>query len=169
MISTKLKTHYYEKKIRKAKSRGSSYLNSSGKAGIFIDAERLGDSSGLLKLREAVSGLTEDLEIVICGTEFEIPKGLEYKILDSSKVSLKGEFRDENIQKIAEGNFDFLICNLSERNLTGFLLAAICNSPLKIGSSPDPYGIFDVEINTGKQEVFQEESLKYLEILKKKK
>ncbi|MCM8570653.1 hypothetical protein NE848_14755 [Gramella jeungdoensis] len=168
MISGKLKSYFFSKKIRHALSEKSRPFNDfSGKAGLIIDAENLDEKWNLADFYRLVPLKKEDYSIAVCGSRESLPEDLDVPVLDPKEISVKGEFKSEAIRSFAEEGFDFLICHLSDKSTASVLLSAVTKAGVKIGNKPDEYGIYDVEIDSGDIEVFQQEALKYLKILKK--
>lgn len=168
MISGKLKNIIFSKRIRKALGNKALGPNGySGKIGLIIDAEKLSDKRELTELYKFSGIKKESFKVVICGTPSEIPDELKADILIPAEVSISGEFKAEAIKNFSQEDFSFLICHFSEKNKIGSLLAAETKASVKIGNSPDEYGIYDVEIQTKQIDVFQQEVLKYIKILKK--
>lgn len=168
MIPGKLKNIIYSKRIRKA--LGNKALGpdgNSGKIGLIIDAENFKYKRGLTDLYKLIEIKKNSFKIVICGTPSEIPDDLKADILIAAEVSISGEFKAKAIKNFLQEDFSFLICHFSEKNKIGSLLAAETKASVKIGNSPDEYGIYDVEVQTEQIDVFQQEVLKYIKILKK--
>lgn len=168
MITGKLKNLIFSRRIKKALRRDDfrSELN-SGKIGLIIDAENAEDKKSLFQIYNDLDFEQQDLKIVICGTEVIVPEGLNADVLDPKEISTKGDFKSEVILKFKEENFDFLVCHFSKPSKAGCLLAAETKATVKIGNSPDDYGIYDVEIDAQEISVFQQEIIKYIKIFKK--
>jgi len=145
----------------------SSSNGNSGKIGLIIDAENFQSKRGLTDLYKWIGIKKESFKIVICDIPAEMPDELKADILIPREVSISGKFKAEAIQGFLQEDFSFLICYFSEKNKIGSLLAAETKASVKIGNSPDEYGIYDVEVQTKSIDVFQQEVLKYIEILKK--
>lgn len=168
MISGKLKRIIYLKKIRRALSHDRmSPGELSGKAGLIIDAENLDEKWKLADFYRLVQLKKENFQIVVCGSRKNLPEDLDAVILDEKEISVTGEFRSEEIRNFTEEKFECLICYLSERTVASALLSALTSAAVKIGNKPDLYGVYDIEIDSQSIEVFQQEALKYLKILKK--
>ncbi|TBW26751.1 DUF6913 domain-containing protein [Gramella sp. KN1008] len=168
MISGNLKNVFYLKKIRKALGSKSDVKSEfSGKAGLIIDADNLDEKWKLTDFYELVQLKKENFYIVICGSRQNLPEDIEAAVLDSKEISLRGEFRSEEIRSFTEEDFDFILCYFSKNSVASALLSALTKARIRIGNSPDEYGIYDVEIDAREVEVFQQEALKYLKILKK--
>lgn len=168
MISGKLKSFICSKKIRRAlSSNGLNDRGFSGKAGLIIDAENLEEKCKLADFYESAGLKKENFSVVVCGSRKNLPEDLAAIVLDPKEITITGEFRSDEIRSFAEENFDFVICYLSKTSIASALLAAVAKSKIRIGNKPDEYGIYDVEIDSNKVEVFQQEALKYLRILKK--
>lgn len=168
MISGRLKNIIYSKKISRALKKRTSLSNgSSGKIGLIVDAKNFQSKRGLTEVYKLIGIKKEYFKIVICGTPAEIPDDLKADILLPREVSISGAFKAEAIRNFSQEGFSFLICHFSEKNKIGSLLAAETKASVKIGNSPDEYGIYDVEVQTRELDVFQQEVLKYIEILKK--
>ena len=169
MITSKLKSIIYSKKIRKAlNNKAISDMQNSGKVGLIIDAENFDRSKELLEIYSRLGINKKDLKLVICGSADLLPEGLDAEILNPKEISVSGEFRSEGIKDFARDRYDFLICYFSEKCQTGSLLAVITNAGIKLGNHPDEYGIYDVAIFSDSLEEFQQEVIKYFKILKKK-
>lgn len=168
MIAGKLKNIIHSKKIRRSLLNGRlSREGNSGKIGLIIDDEKFESGQKLIELYKFPGINKIDFKVVFCGNSDKIPENLEADVLTIKDISLLGDFKTESIRRFASEDFDFLICYFSENNTAGYLLAAESLANIKIGNSPDSYGIFDVEIHAKKIDVFQQEVLKYLKILKK--
>ncbi|QYA27108.1 hypothetical protein G3I01_16945 [Gramella sp. MT6] len=168
MITNKLKSIIYSKKIRKALNnkafQGEDY---SGKVGLIIDAENFENTKELLNTYNELGIKKEDLKVVICGSMELSPELQDVEILYSKDVTVSGEFRAEGIQDFASNRYDFLICHFSGKCQAGSLLAAVTNAGIKLGNHPDEYGIYDIEIFSDSIEDFQQEVIKYSRILKR--
>ena len=168
MISGKLKSYFYTKKIRGATAANRiAFDEYSGKAGVIIDAENFDEKWKLSEFYKLVQLKKEDFRIVVCGSRDSLPEDLDADVLDPREIGLMGEFKCEAIKGFSEEGFDFLICHFSGNSIAAVLLSAVTGAGVKIGNRPDEYGIYDVEIDSGEIEVFQQEVLKYLKILKK--
>ncbi|MCP9199741.1 hypothetical protein MKO06_07485 [Gramella sp. GC03-9] len=168
MIGSKIKAKLLPGLIRKAKKANARPLVSgSGRIGLIVDAKDLEKKSGLLKIHDLAGYPKKDCKLVICGSRKEIVDVNFPVILDPSEISIGGKFESEDIRNFIATEFDFLICNFSESCLHGMLLAASSKVSVKIGNSPDEFGVFDLEIEAENPDVFQQETLKYIEIFKK--
>lgn len=168
MITGKLKNIIYSKKIRTTlDNQGSPVDKTSGKIGLIIDAENFNSKEKLIDLYKLIGIEKENFKIVVFGAADKFPEKLEADFLLKKEVSITGEFIAESIRNFTKEKFNFLICHFSENNKIGCLLAAETSASVKIGNSPDEYGIYDVEVRTDDLEIFQQEVLKYLKILKK--
>lgn len=168
MISGNLKNIIYSKKIKKALSaKASSFNGDIGKTGLIIDAENFDSKREFTTLYNSFGIKEACFKIVVCGASNKVPEDIDVAILDPKEVSVAGNFKSEAIRDFMKESFDFLICYFSKKNRIGTLLAAESHANFKIGNSPDDYGIYDVEIKAENTEVFQQEVLKYLKILKK--
>lgn len=167
MISGKLKNILYSRKIRKVlDKKAPSFKTVSGRAGLIIDAEDFDDKWKLARFYRLAGISKENFRVIVCSSEENLPEIPGASILFPGEVSLRGEFRARAIRDFAEEDLDFILCYCSKSISTACLLAAVSRAALKIGNSPDEYGIYDVEIGTTDIEVFQQEALKYLKILK---
>jgi len=167
MISGNLKNIIYSKKIKKAlDAKASSFNGGSGRTGLIIDAENFDSKLELTRLYNLIGIKEACFKIVVCGVSNKIQEDIDAAILDPKEVSVSGNFKSEAIRDFSKEPFDFLICYFSKKNRIGSLLAVESQATFKIGNSPDDYGIYDVEIKAKNTEVFQQEVLKYLKILK---
>jgi len=167
MIADRLKNILYSNKIKRTLSEKAVLSDaSSGKIGLIIDAESFDSKQGLTGLYKSLGVKKSDFKIVIFGHSEIIPLSLEIDFLRPKEVSVSGCFKVEAIRDFAKGKFDFLICYFSEKSKIGYLLAAETNAAIKIGNSPDAYGIYDVEIQTKEINAFEQEVLKYIKIIK---
>ncbi|MUP47002.1 hypothetical protein E0K83_14750 [Gramella sp. BOM4] len=168
MITSKIKLKLLPGFIQKAKK---AYIrdsgSGSGRIGLILDFKKLEEKKSLFEFYGPAEYSKEDLKLVICGPRKEIVDSSFPAILDPSEISIGGKFDSEEITDFLNEKFDFLICYFSENCLPGILLAARSAARLKIGNSPDNFEVFDLEIEAENAEVFQQEALKYLEILKK--
>lgn len=146
-------------------AKSSSSRAVSGKAGLIIDAEDFDNKRKLTQFYRLAGIKKENFRFIISGSVENIPEVNGAHILIPGEVSVKGEFRNQAVRDFSVENLDFIICHFS-KNISASLLAAVSNAAVKIGNGPDDYGIYDVEINAGKIEDFQQEALKYLKILK---
>ncbi|MDR5589777.1 DUF6913 domain-containing protein [Christiangramia sp. SM2212] len=168
MISGKLKNIIYTKRINKAlKGNHIPSKMNSGKIGLIIDAENVENKAKLFEIYRESDFRKDDLSIVICGTAEAISDDWNAAVLDTKEITVSGDFKSESIKSFSSEKFDFLICHFTKRSKTGSLLAAETKACVKIGNSPDDYGIYDVEVHADEIEIFQQEVLKYIEILKK--
>ncbi|MCB7479665.1 DUF6913 domain-containing protein [Christiangramia sediminis] len=168
MISGKLKNIICSNRIKRhLRKEAFSSNRNSGKIGLIIDAENFQSKRGLTDLYKLIGIKKESFKIVFCGIPAEMADELNADILIPREVSISGKFKAEAIRNFLQEDFSFLICYFSEKNKIGSLLAAEANANVKIGNSPDEYEIYDVEVQTKGIDVFQEEVLKYIEILKK--
>lgn len=168
MISGRLKNRIYSKKIKKALlTNAISIDENSGNIGLIVDNKTFNSLSELAELYKLIGIKKECFKIVVCGSPKKISDKSEVSFLTPKDISVSGDFKSESIINFAEEGFDFLICHFSETNTAGSLLAAETKARIKIGNSPDTYSIYDVEIQAEEIEVFQQEVLKYLKILKK--
>ncbi|MCG9970267.1 DUF6913 domain-containing protein [Christiangramia crocea] len=168
MISGKLKSYFCSKKIHRAlTAKRISFGEYSGKAGLIIDAENFDENWKLAEFYKLLQLKKENFSIAVCGSRESLPEDLDAAILDPKEISAMGEFKSEGIRSFAENKFDFIICHFSKNTSATALLSAVAIAGVKIGNTPDEYGIYDVEIDSGDIEVFQQEALKYLKILKK--
>lgn len=110
----------------------------------------------------------EQMKVLICDPEEAPPRGVETEVLRSSDISVSGIFKEETDLNFLSYHYDFLIGSFSEKTLTASLVFGLASARVKMGRKPDVFNLFDVEISAGEGKVFQEESLKYLEILKVK-
>ncbi|WP_148264586.1 DUF6913 domain-containing protein [Christiangramia forsetii] len=163
-----MKNIIYSKKIRKSLAESAfSFEGNLGKTGIIIDAESFASNQELTTLYNFIGTKEGCPKIVVCGTPDKISEDIDAVILDPKEVSVSGNFKAEEIRSFSKEPFDFLICYFSKKNRVGSLLAAESQVKFKIGNSPDEYGIYDVEVKANTMNVFQQEVLKYLKILKK--
>ncbi|APG58983.1 DUF6913 domain-containing protein [Christiangramia salexigens] len=168
MISGNFKRLLAEHRIKGfANRRKSSGINSStGLVGMILDTENLEEKFSLMDFHRSLDVSRYNFKLVICGEQVELPEGVEAEFLNRSDISFIGKFKTESIENFANETFDCLICNYNESSWTASLLAAVTTARIKIGVKPDVYNIFDVEINTGDIQIFRQEALKYLKILK---
>ena len=167
MISGRLKSILYSRKIRRILGTKTSSSNAaSGKAGLIIDAEDFDNKWKLAEFYRLAGIKKENFRVIVCSSAENSPEIPCADTLFPGEVSMKGDFKAAAIRDFAEEDLDFIICHFSE-SIIASLLTAVSKAAVKIGNSPDEYGIYDVEIDAADIDVFQQEALKYLKILKK--
>jgi hypothetical protein len=168
MIPAKLKSLIYSNRIRGMLNKNVTSAGiRSEKIGLIIDAEDRKALSVLANLYKEAGIAKENFRIVLCGEAEDLPEGIVAAALKPREVSVTGEFKSVEIQKFAQEEFNYLVSFLPGKSQVGSLLTAVCHARIKFGNCPDDYGIYDVEINALKAEVFQRELIKYFKILKR--
>lgn len=108
------------------------------------------------------------LKIIICDLEEALPRAVETEVLNFEDIGFNGKIKEELRLKFLEYDYEFLFGYFAEKSLTAALVVALTGTDIKIGRKPDVFNLFEVEITANEPEVFLEESLKYLKILKAK-
>ena len=168
MLTDKIKAMLLPRLIRQAVKSGAVVKPSgSGRLGLIIDAAVVEDQPEFLNFYKMAGYESSNFNMVVCGSRQNLNPATCPVVLDDREIGLSGKMESGYVEEFLEKEFDFLICYFSGASMPGNLLAARSKAAVKIGRAPDEFGIFDVEIQAGNVEIFQQEALKYLEILKR--
>ncbi len=146
-------------------SKKRTEIKRSGNVGLIIDAENLKFKEDWKTFFKQAEIKNEHLKIVICDLKEPKSDHVDAEILNFEDISLWGNFRSEAIKDFKGTDFDFLICDFSEESYSASLLAVSANASVKIGKKADVFNIFDIKIDAKDNQVFRQETLKYLKIL----
>lgn len=146
----------------------STVQNNLETVGVIIDKTNLEAFKDLHGLAELL-GVKESNISLICATEEALPEN-EFTCLKASveDLTIKGNFRNPEINFFRNKNFDLLLCYLNDHNNFNAYFVEATNAKFKIGSNKEYSKLYDlVVLDGGDVDVYIAEAVKYLKILKR--